>query len=115
MRYAVMDAKSMKFVITIISLLYLTACAQMFPAASIELEPGLYRVTSTGNTFAKPSDLDFRIEKKAIKLCGEGNYDYVGLPEAKVGKQKIYTGGGASTTAHYFQRTRLVKCKVNHE
>lgn len=91
-------------------LINLTGCASMIPAASTELEIGKYRIVTHGNSFAKPDNLRAKIDKKAIKLCGEGNYAYKtkrGLFETV--KTPTYVNGSLMDIYSY-QLTRVIYC-----
>jgi len=99
-------------ILTIASFALLVACAQMFPAASKQIAPGVYELVATGNSFATREQLQSKIDKKATKLCGEKNYEYQGLGDYKLNKQKNYTSGGGYTSTHYFQLKTTIKCNT---
>lgn len=82
----------------------------MFPAASAELEPGKYRILTTGSVLAKTERLQAKIDKKALKLCGEG-YTYktpAGLFEIVTTPTYI---NGSMTNINAQKLTRVVYCK----
>ncbi|NRB39777.1 MAG: hypothetical protein HRU20_15140 [Pseudomonadales bacterium] len=86
-----------------------TGCAQWLPAASHEIEPGVFKITATGNSFASTDDLRKKVEKKAAKVCGDQAYKKASKDKYQSHKQRTYTDSGYQTS-HYFTYTTTVEC-----
>ena len=69
----------MKRYIVVALAFWVAGCAQMIPARANEISPGKYSLEASGNVFASVTDLLAKIDKKAVKLCGEGKYEYLEL------------------------------------
>ncbi len=89
----------------------LTGCAQWIPARSTELSPGRYSLESSGNMFATYESLKKIIDKKAMKLCGEGLYEYESEGDLAHMTQTTYSQG-MQIEAGYKVLTKIVAC--NH-
>ncbi|CAH0991052.1 hypothetical protein SIN8267_01153 [Sinobacterium norvegicum] len=55
----------------------LGGCAQWFPAHVDEYQPGEYRLTAYGNSFAKRQELQHKFDREAAKICGDEAYVYL--------------------------------------
>ncbi|SMF16849.1 hypothetical protein SAMN02745866_01098 [Alteromonadaceae bacterium Bs31] len=91
-------------------LLLSAGCAQMFPAVSRELTPGVYQIQATANSFASVASLKQKVAKKAGKICGEAGYEQAESADYDVKKQTTYTNG-SQITSHYQVYTETIKCK----
>lgn len=84
-------------------------CAQMFPAAVKEVEPGIYRVQASGNSFTSAASLRNKVESKALKLCEPVGFEEVSAPTHEFLQQKTYSGN-YTYSAGYQVVTRYVRC-----
>jgi hypothetical protein len=94
----------------VILILAISGCAQMIPARSLELEPGKYKLEASGNVFASIPSLIKKIDKKAIKLCGEGKYEYQDAGDFSTPHSPAYVSG-VDIGASYKVLTRVITCK----
>jgi hypothetical protein len=71
----------------------LTGCAQMFPARHVELGPGTYKLEASGNMLASVQSLLEKIDQKADKLCGAGNFTYKDDGDFSTPRSPAYVNG----------------------
>lgn len=84
-------------------------CAQLFPAAVSEIEPGVFRVQASGNSFASPASLRQKVESRALKICGQLGYKEVSPSNHDFLQQKNYSGS-MTYSAGYQVITRYISC-----
>lgn len=94
------------------SMTLLSGCAQMFPASSQEIEPGIYRVSAFGNIFADGKGLHEKVENKAATLCGGTGFTYIDQNGIQIKDQTTYIDG-RTQTSHYQALERTIQCKTS--
>lgn len=92
------------------SIILVSGCAQMIPARSTEIEPGKYKLEASGNAFASIPSLIEKIDQKAVKLCGAGNYTYADDGDFSNQHSPAYLSG-VDIGGSYTVVTRSVSCK----
>ena len=97
----------MKTLVLVSSVLFI-GCATWFPAAVQEVEPGTYKITATGNSFASLDDMKSKVEKKAEQKCAGKGYEHVEKSKTDFKQQKDYNTG---MTSNYKQTHIIVTCK----
>ncbi len=100
----------MKKYLLLTPIIFSLGCAQMIPARSVELEPGKYKLEASGNMFASIPELVEKIDKKAVKLCGSGKYEYKDSGDFSTPHSPAYVNG-VDIGSSYKVLTREIKCK----
>lgn len=90
-----------------LSFIFFAGCATWFPAAVQEMEPGVYKITATGNSFASLEEMKAKVNKKAEEKCEGKGYQHVKDPGVDFKQQKDYTTGA---TSNYKQAHITITC-----
>ncbi|MFA0813643.1 hypothetical protein [Microbulbifer epialgicus] len=94
----------------LIALPFVISGCSLVAATSKEVSPGTYAVTAGGNIFSKREDLQSKIDKKAIKLCGPGAYRFIGDAPIEVTSTSTYVNGTWMDVPGH-RLTRVVVCQ----
>lgn len=100
----------MKKLAVISMVLLVMGCAQMVPARVNEISPGKYSLEASGNVFASIPSLLEKIEKRAVKLCGAGKYEFLDDGNFSNHRSPAYING-VDVGASYKVVRRQVVCK----
>lgn len=101
----------MKKSLSLLFVLPLVGCVQMFSPAVMPVAPNTYLLQTQGNAFASAGSMQAKLYKKADEVCkGKG---FENLSEnTGVTKGDIYTGNGVIKDATTLSTT-LLKIKCN--
>src|SRR5690606_26746748 len=91
------------------SVFTVAGCAQMLPARSTLISPGVYQLKAYGNSFARRETLQAKFDKKAEKLCEAQPFTWQDDGNFEVKQERTYNNGGTQTN-YYVVLTRTVKC-----
>ncbi len=73
--------------------LIFSGCASWIPAAVNEIKPGVFEISTTGNSFASSEKMRKKLEDKASSLCGEKGFEITKQPSIEWKEQKDYSTG----------------------
>jgi len=96
------------------SVVMLSGCAQMFPAAVREVEQGVYEISALSNGFGSYSSLVAKVDRKAKKVCGDRPFYFVDRGDL-ASKESVTYIDGVKQSSNYLEFKRTVVCQLNED